>query len=130
MKFTTFDNITKDVYIPFGMKIPGIKSSETIERSVSKIDIKPTILDLLGIKDNFSIGTTIFSDKDYSFIKGLGYVTTESYLVNGRYYSRLSNEEIEETDELHELLEKMENEIYLSDAIIKNDLIRKYKENN
>ena len=130
LKFTTFDNITKDVHIPFGMKIPGIKSNETIERSVSKIDIKPTILDLLGIKDNFSIGTTIFSDKDYSFIKGLGYVTTESYLVNGRYYSRLSNEEIEETDELHELLEKMENEIYLSDAIIKNDLIRKYKENN
>lgn len=123
IEYTEFEDIIKDVHIPFGIKVPGITESYTIERTVSKIDIKPTILDLLGVEDNFSIGTTIFSEKDYSFIKGLGYVTSKNYHINGKYYERETLKQIDETEELKKLLEKMENEIYLSDAIIKNNLI-------
>ena len=106
------------------MKIPGVESDETINRSVAKIDIKPTILDLLGIEDKLSIGTTIFSNKDYSFIKGLGFVTSTNYCINGTYYDRETIEEIEENEELLSLLNQMEDEIYLSDTIIKNNLLK------
>lgn len=43
--------------------------------------------------------------------------------MHGKYYDRVSGEEIEATDDLEKLLQKMENEIYLSDTIIKNNLI-------
>lgn len=123
--YTDFDHHTKDVHVPFAIKIPNVNTGETITRCVSKIDIKPTILDLLGVKDNFSIGTSIFSDKDYSFIKGLGFITSKYYCINDIYYDRETKEEIAETEELAELQEKMENEIYLSDTIIKNNLFAK-----
>ena len=125
--YTELEDTTKDVHIPFGIRIPGVEENFVIDRSVAKIDIKPTILDLLGAEDNFSIGSTIFSDKDYSFIKGLGYVTSESYYINGKYYDRKNSKEIGEAEELRKLLEKMESEIYLSDTIIKNDLIETNK---
>ena len=123
IEYTEFENYIKDVHIPFGLKIPGVDENLTLEKAVSKIDIKPTILDLLGVEDDFSIGHTIFSDKDYSFIKGLGYVTSRYYCINDRYYDRETLEEIEEDEELGRLSQKMENEIYLSDTIIKNNLM-------
>jgi phosphoglycerol transferase MdoB-like AlkP superfamily enzyme len=127
IEYTEFENITKDVHIPFGIKIPGVDISNTIERSVSKIDIKPTILDLLGIENNFSIGSSIFSQKDYSFIKGLGYITSSNYSINNKYYNRQTSSETAENDELKKLLKKMEKEIYLSDTIIKNNLLKDTK---
>ena len=123
IKYTDFEDTTKDIHIPFGIKIPNINESSIIEKSLAKIDIKPTILDLLDVEDKFSIGTSIFSNKDYSFIKGLGFITSKYYYMNGKYYERVSGEEIKATDDLEKLLQKMENEIYLSDTIIKNNLI-------
>ena len=121
--YSSFEYDTKDVHIPFAIKIPNVVTNETITRCVSKIDIKPTILDLLGVEDNFSIGTSIFSDRDYSFIKGLGFITSKYYCINDVYYDRETLEEIEETEELALLQRKMEDEIYLSDTIIKNNLL-------
>ncbi len=129
LNYTELDDITKDIRVPFGMKVPSIDESILIDRTVSKIDIKPTILDLLGVEDEFSIGNTIFSTKDYSFIKGLGFVTSKNYYINGKYYSRETFEEIDETQELQNLLRQMENEIYLSDTIIKNDLLSCFNDN-
>ena len=127
LEYTEFEKILKDVHIPFGMKIPTVESTETIDRAVSKIDIKPTILDLLGIKQNFSLGDTIFSEKDYSFIKGLGYITSEYYCINGEYYNKQTLEPIEENEELKQLMQMMQDEIYLSDTIIKNNLLYQKK---
>ncbi len=122
MEYTELEDSTKEVHIPFGIKIPKITESDIINRAVSKIDIKPTILNLLGLKDNFSLGENIFSNKDYSFIKGLGYVTSKYCNINGKYYERTTLREIEEIKELQNLRQKMEDEIYLSDSIIKNNL--------
>ncbi len=127
MVFTEYDNITKDVHVPFGIKIPHIDNNEDITRCVSKIDIKPTILDLLGIKDEFSIGTSIFSNKDYAFVKGLGFFTSKNYCINDIYYDRKTQIETVEIENLKNLQEKMENEIYLSDTIIKNNLLNNGK---
>lgn len=121
-EYTEFDKLFNDVHVPFGIKIPGVEDEKNIETAVSKIDIKPTILQLLGIEDNYSMGNSIFSNLDYSFIKGLGFVTSKNYCINDKYYDRNTLEEIEETEELKTLLEKMIDEIYLSDTIIKNNL--------
>lgn len=128
LEYTEFEDKTKDVHIPFGIKIPNIQDSRNIQRSVSKIDIKPTILDLLGVNDNFSIGSSIFTNKDYSFIKGLGFITSKNYSINENYYNRQTLEEIEETQKLLKLQKQMEDEIYLSDTIIKNDLLNKIED--
>lgn len=127
IEYTEFEDYTKDIHIPFGIKIPGLENHINIKRAVSKIDIKPTILDLLREEDKFSIGETIFSKKDYSFVKGLGFITSKSYCINGKYYNKENCIQIEETYELNKLLEKIQNEIYLSDTIIKNNLINSNK---
>ncbi len=125
LEYTEFESTTKDVHIPSGIKIPGVTKQEVIKRTLSKIDIKPTILSLLGVEDKFSLGTSIFSNNDEAFIKGLGYITSQNYYLNGKYYLRETLEEIEETKELQERMQRMENEIYLSDAIIKHNLLAK-----
>lgn len=124
IEYTDFENSTKEVHIPFGMRIPGINNNILIERSVSKIDIKPTILDLLGINDKFSIGKSIFTSKDYSFVKGLGFITSDYYCINDIFYNRKNLKQIEANEELTNLFKQMEDEIYLSDMIIKNDLLK------
>lgn len=121
--YTEFENTIKDIHVPFGISIPGVEEAEVIQNTVAKIDIKPTILDLLGVEDTFSIGKSIFSGKDYSFIKGLGFVTSDSYYINDIYYDRATGQEIEVTEELEKLLKQMEAEIYFSDTIIKNNLL-------
>ena len=122
-EYTEFEDKFKNSHIPFGIKIPNINKSIKISRAVSKIDIKPTIMDLLGIEENFSIGESIFTNKDYSFIKGLGFVTSKYYLLNEEYYTKDTCKKINIIDELKNLTIKMQNEIYLSDTIIKNNLL-------
>lgn len=124
LDYTEFEHTIRDIRIPFGIKIPNIDKSTIINNAVSKIDIKPTILDLLGLDDNFSLGASIFSGKDYSFIKGLGFVTSNYFCFNDKYYNRYNLTEVSPTTELGDLLQKMKDEIYLSDMIIKNNLIK------
>lgn len=123
--YSDFESKTKDIHIPFGIRIPNLNKSFIISKAVSKIDIKPTVLDVLGIKDRFSIGESIFTNKDYSFIKGLGYITEHFYCINDKLYSRDNSLEIQTDDNFEKLKLKMENEIYLSDIIIKNNLLTK-----
>lgn len=124
MDYTEFEHTVRDIHIPFGIKIPNVSKPNMINNAVSKIDIKPTIMDLLGFDDNFSLGESIFSGKDYSFIKGLGYVTSNYYCFDDNYYSRQTLQEVAPTMEFERLLRKMKNEIYLSDMIIKNNLLK------
>lgn len=122
LEYTDFVDETKEIHIPFGIKIPGVDKGYKIEKTTAKIDVKPTIMDLLGLKNNFSIGDSIFSDKDYSFIKGLGYITSKFYCINDKYYDRQTLTELEENEDMKNLYNKMQNELYLSDMIIKNNL--------
>lgn len=113
----------ENVHVPFGMRIPGV-SSMSITRTVSKLDVKPTILDLLGIQDEISLGESIFSEKDYSFVKGIGLVTSKVYGIDGSYFDRKNGQEILNDEELKELSQKMEEELYFSDTVIKHNLLK------
>ena len=125
------DNLEKlaNVHIPFGMRIPGVKAMK-VDRTVQKIDVKPTILNILNVKDNFSIGEDLFGDKDYAFIKNIGIVTKKYYYINEICFDRVSNKEIEPPEEILYLRKRMEDEIYLSDAIINNNIMNYILEYN
>ena len=107
-----------NVHIPFGMKNPDVEGQK-LENSVSKIDVKPTILNLIGINDKFSLGEDIFSGKNYAFLKGIGYIRKDNYYINGKYFKREDNTGIEPDDNLIKLMIKMKDEMFLSDTIIK-----------
>ena len=117
------ENIEKllGVSVPFGIRIPNVDGF-VIHEAKAKMDIKPTILDLLGAKDTFSLGESIFTDKDYAFIKGIGFVTKDVYCIDGEYINRKTNEAINPNKHLIFLDDQMKNEITLSDTIIKSSL--------
>ena len=114
-----------------GIKIPGI-ASRSIENVVSKIDIKPTLLYLSGIEDNFSLGKTFFSTKDYAYINNGNIVLDKYYYDGEKWYLRETGEvlnldllEKQEEEKLTEYAENIRIELDISSAIAINDLLKK-----
>lgn len=110
-----------------GLKIPGVQSMK-IDTPVSKLDIKPTLLEISGIDDNFSLGESMFSTKDYAVISN-GTIVTNNYYYDGTWYYIDNGNEIDlETidDDLRKKLDKyvenMETELDISKSIIINNL--------
>ena len=99
-----------------------------IDTPVSKLDIKPTLLEISGIDDNFSLGESMFSTKDYAVISN-GTIVTNNYYYDGTWYYIDNGNEIDlETidDDLRKKLDKyvenMETELDISKSIIINNL--------
>ena len=67
-----------------GLKIPGVESMK-IEKPVSKLDIKPTLTEICGIQDGFSLGKSMFSNKDFAGLNN-GRIITDKYFYNGDWY--------------------------------------------
>lgn len=114
-----------------GMKIPGVESKK-IERVISKVDIKPTLLELSGIEDDFSLGESMFSSKNYAVISNGNIVTQEYYFLNDSWYYINSGEEVDmenldiQTKEiLLEYEENMRLELDISNSIPINNLLKK-----
>ena len=84
----------EDTKVAMGMKIPEVER-QVITKPVSKMDIKPTILDLLGIEDKFSLGSTIFGNKDYMELNNGTILTNSYYEVSNIWYDIETGEEIE-----------------------------------
>lgn len=85
-----------------GLKIPGVGSLK-INKPVSKIDIKPTLEEVCGAKDEFSLGKSMFSDKDFVCLNN-GKIITEKYFYDGDWY-------LIETGEMLNLNELSESEV-------------------
>lgn len=111
-----------------GMKIPGINHI-TIEKPVSKLDIKPTLTYLAGIEDGFSLGTNLLASKEFVALNN------ERIIANGYYYdenwyeiesgNQIDMETIEE--DTKELLEQyyhfMKTELEISNSVSVNNLL-------
>ena len=67
-----------------GLKIPGVDAMK-IDKPVSKLDIKPTLTEICGIEDEFSLGTSMFSNKDFVGINNER-IITDKYFYNGDWY--------------------------------------------
>lgn len=117
------------INVPLVIRIPGIEHMK-IKKTVSKLDIKPTICMLTGTEDGFSIGTSMFGDKDFACLNN-GIIVTDDYYYNGYWYYRKNGEQID-LDNIDDALKKkleyyvecMENELGISNSVVLNNLLK------
>lgn len=109
------------------IKIPGV-SNVTISAPSSKNDVKPTLAQICGFEDVFSMGTSIFSRNSYITINN-GKVITSKYLFDGADWLSLSDGKKVDMASLSEE-EKNLLEIYKNQAILELDISNAVMVNN
>ena len=112
------------------MRIPGIQN-KVIKYPVSKIDIKPTLLQIVGIEDNVSLGNNMFSGNGYAFINNGHIITSDYYYLNNKWYEIKTGEEVnlekldeEEKEKLKEYEKNSVLELDISRSVIINELLK------
>ncbi|MDZ5471005.1 LTA synthase family protein (plasmid) [Bacillus sp. 31A1R] len=115
--------------VPLIVHIPGQKG-KTISKVSGQIDLKPTILHLLGIntKRNIDFGTDLFSkDKtDFTVLRDGSFITKDYVYTRETCYDKSTGEEIEKST-CEPYAEKAKNELEYSDKVIYGDLLRFYE---
>lgn len=88
------------------LKIPGITDTLKITKPVSKVDIKPTLTQISGIEDGFSLGVSMFSDKEFACINN-GRIITDKYFFDGDWYEIETSNQIKKDEVEKEIQEKL-----------------------
>ncbi|MGN1299531.1 MAG: LTA synthase family protein [Candidatus Scatovivens sp.] len=112
-----------------GIRIPGVNNIK-IDNPTNKIDIKPTLMQILNIEDEFSIGLSIFNKKDYTCINN-GKIITDKYLFDGEWKYLFTGELVDkksleesEKNKLDWYEESMYKELDMSKSIVVKNLLR------
>ncbi|GAA0296170.1 phosphoglycerol transferase MdoB-like AlkP superfamily enzyme [Gracilibacillus halotolerans] len=124
--------------VPLYIHIPG-HDGEVISKISGQIDIKPTLLNLLGVdtSNDLTFGTDLFAEerKDFIALRDGSFITDEYVYTKETCYDRFTGEIIEgvEDEETGEVvnscspyIEQVEQELSYSDQIIYGDLFRFY----
>lgn len=113
-----------------GMRIPGIQNIK-VEQPTSKIDIKSTILQLLGIEEQISIGKSIFDGKPSVIINNGKIITSEYYYDASDWYYLSTGEKIDLTtisedlkNQLNEHVKQMKIELGISNSMVVQNLLK------
>ncbi|WP_299738405.1 LTA synthase family protein [Rossellomorea sp. y25] len=116
--------------VPMIIHVPG-QEGKTISKVSGQIDLKPTILHLLGIdtKKDIQFGSDLFSSQheDLAILRD-GRFITEDYVFAGE---KCWDKETEETTDMkycEPYKERVNEELGYSDKIINGDLLRFYGE--
>lgn len=119
-------NYTK---VACGMKIPGINKL-TIDKPVTKLDIKPTFSYLCNLDDGISLGTNMFASKDFVSLNNERIISTR-YYYDEVWYDILTGEIVDMEnvdDEIKNILlkyeEQMREELEISNSISINNLLK------
>ena len=111
------------------VRIPGVEHME-IEKTVSKLDIKPTLTALSGIEDGISLGTSMWGTKEFACLNN-GIIVTDKYYYNGEWFDRSNNQKIdmdsvsqEEKELFDYYIDCMDKEITISNSIVLNNLLK------
>ena len=111
-----------------GMRIPEIGKLK-IEKPVSKLDIKPTLAYLCGIEDGISLGTNMFSSKEFVALNNERIIGTNYYYDEDWYDIKtgeqidIDNIEEERKKVLEQYYNNMKTELEISNSIIINNLL-------
>lgn len=111
-----------------GMRIPDIGKLK-IEKPVSKLDIKPTLAYLCGIEDGISLGTNMFSSKEFVSLNNERIIGTNYYYDEDWYDIKtgeqidINNIEEERKKVLEQYYNNMKTELEISNSIIINNLL-------
>ncbi|RBW68279.1 LTA synthase family protein [Bacillus taeanensis] len=115
--------------VPLFIRVPGIEGG-TMHQYGGQIDLRPTLLHLLGIdtKQYIEFGTDLLSeehDEVVPFRNGDFMGPTISY-TDDKFYDSTSGEEIEATEEAQQLKKAAEMKLQFSDRLVEGDLLRFY----
>lgn len=116
--------------VPFIIHIPG-QEGENIEKTSGQIDVKPTLLNLLGIESNkdISFGEDLFAKNEESLaVFRNGDFVTKDYAYVGEVCYNLKWQMEASSDNCEPYEDKATNSLERSDKIIYGDLFRFYDE--
>ncbi|QQZ10864.1 LTA synthase family protein [Heyndrickxia vini] len=119
--------------VPFIIHIPGVTDKgrgRVLTEVAGQIDIRPTILHLLGIntKKDLQFGEDLFSPEHRNFsVFRDGQIVTDQYVWSGNACYSKKTEEHVDNDACQKFVEKANNELDFSDQIIYGDLLRFYE---
>ncbi|UOQ86004.1 LTA synthase family protein [Gracilibacillus salinarum] len=136
-EYTDFQHVQLQ-RVPFIVHIPG-EEGKTFSKVAGQIDVKPTILNLLGIDDSndLSFGTDLFSDerKDYVALRDGSFITEDYVYTKDQCYNKETGELIQgniessdddEANACGPYMEQVNQELNYSDQIVFGDLFRFY----
>ncbi|MRG86586.1 LTA synthase family protein [Salinibacillus xinjiangensis] len=125
-KITPYDNIQLQ-RVPLIVHIPGNEDDRVIDKVSGQIDLKPTVLNMLGIenKNDITFGTDLFAKKPNDFIafRNGDFVNEENVFTEGTCYDRKTGEEVD-MKACEPLKDKVLEELGYSDELIYGDLFR------
>ncbi|QJC96840.1 Lipoteichoic acid synthase LtaS Type IIIa, enzyme responsible for polyglycerolphosphate LTA synthesis [Bacillus mojavensis] len=118
--------------VPFVVHIPGItdKKPKTIDKVGGQIDIRPTLMNLLGIdtKNLIQFGNDLLSDDklDFTVLRDGSFITDQIVYTDGLCYDKATGKPLKEAKQCETFADKAKQELSLSDEIIYGDLLRFY----
>jgi len=125
-EITPYDHVQLQ-RVPLYIHIPG-EEGQVISDIAGQVDIKPTLLHLLGIEGSNEIGfgTNLFGEnrKDFITLRDGSFIADDVIYTKDSFYDRMTGEEIESTESLLELKERAQQELTYSDQLIYGDLLR------
>lgn len=119
--------------VPFIVHIPGHDQGEIVSKVAGQIDIKPTLLHMVGIETDNDIyfGNDLFHDdrKGYMVFRNGDFVSDDYVFTSDICYERETGEQLgvetmEEETPCSPFIEKVEKELEYSDELIYGDLFR------
>ena len=119
--------------VPFIVHIPGVtdENPQTFSKVTGQIDIKPTVMSLLGVdtSEQIQFGTDAFSDDKLSFtvLRDGSFITENNVYTRGSCYDKATGVETDQ-DVCEPYMDKAKQELNYSDEIIYGDLLRFYGE--
>jgi uncharacterized sulfatase len=127
-EITDFDTIQLQ-RVPMIIHIPGHDGHEIKQTVSGQIDVKPTIMHLLGMDAEYDIqfGSDLFSPERESFavLRDGSFITDEFIYTKGVCY-RKSTEQETDLSTCEPYVERAETDLRYSDKIIYGDLLRFY----
>ncbi|MED1739740.1 LTA synthase family protein [Bacillus swezeyi] len=118
--------------VPLVIHIPGVtdKDPKTIDTVGGQIDIRPTLLNLLGIdsSDQIQFGNDLFSKDKAAFtvLRDGSFITKDKVYTDGVCYDKSTGQPSKDKESCEPYIEKAKQELSFSDQIIYGDLLRFY----
>ena len=130
--YINIDNYYYDLIknTPFIIWSNEIDLSANINETMGMYDVLPTIANMFGFEEKYSLGHDIFNDDENIVVFPNGNIITDKIYYNylNKEYITLDNTPIKD-DYINEIIEYADTILEISNGIVTYDLIEKEKEN-
>ncbi|GIN13850.1 lipoteichoic acid synthase-like YqgS [Shouchella clausii] len=131
-EITPFDSVQLQ-RVPLIIHIPG-HEGETFDTVGGQIDIKPTLMHLLGLstKEDIQFGSDLFSPEheSYAVLRNGNFITDDLVYANNTCYDKHTGVETEDPSSCEEFIPRAQSDLEYSDKIIYGDLLRFFEPDN